>query len=98
MSLLEPARRDPSHVSLNMLAFRPNLVYRHENWFLLVDHHSKWMSTVQHVIHAVYMQNYTTFSCYVFAAMLEGKNNTFSLPWNFTQNSALQHGFHENPL
>ena len=42
-----------------MLVFRPNLVYRHENWFLLVDRHSKWMSTVQHVIHAVYMQNYT---------------------------------------
>ena len=42
----------------------------------------------------------------VIAAMLEGKNNTFSLPWEirsiFMQNcfivSALQHGRRENPL
>ena len=42
----------------------------------------------------------------VIAAMLEGKNNAFSLPWEirsiFMQNcfivSALQHGRRENPL
>ena len=46
------------------------------------------------------------FSCDLIAAMLEGKNNTFSLPWEirsiFMQNcfivSALQHGCRENPL
>ena len=45
------------------------------------------------------------FSCYVIAAMLEGKNNTFSLLWEirsiFMQNcfivSVLQHGCRENP-
>ena len=46
------------------------------------------------------------FSCDVIAAMLEGKNNTLSLPWEkrsiFVQNcfiaSALQHGRRESPL
>ena len=46
------------------------------------------------------------FSCDVITAMLEGKNNTFSLLWEiwsiFMQNcfivSALQHGPRENPL
>ena len=46
------------------------------------------------------------FSCDVIAAMLEGKNNTFSLLWEirsiFMQNcfivSALQHGCRENSL
>ena len=46
------------------------------------------------------------FSCDVIAAMLEGKNNTFSLPWEvrsiFMQNcfivSDLQHGRRENTL
>ena len=46
------------------------------------------------------------FSCDVIVAMLEGKNNTFSLPWEITsifmQNcfivSALQHGCCEKPL
>ena len=50
--------------------------------------------------------NYTAFSCDVIAAMLEGKNNRISLPWEirsiFMQNcfivSALQHGCRENPL
>ena len=45
------------------------------------------------------------FSCYIIAAMLEGKSNTFSLLWEikyiFMQNclivSALQHGHCENP-
>ena len=49
---------------------------------------------------------YRAFSCYIIAAMLEGKNNTFSLLWEirsiFMQNcfivSALQHGCRENPL
>ena len=49
---------------------------------------------------------YRTFSCDVIAAMLEGQNNTFSLPWEirsiFMQNcfivSALQHGRRENTL
>ena len=49
---------------------------------------------------------YRAFSCDVIAAMLEGKNNTFSLPWEirsiFVQNcfivSDLQHGRRENPL
>ena len=46
------------------------------------------------------------FACDVIAVMLEGKNNTFSLPWEirsiFMQNCfivlALQHGCRENPL
>ena len=49
---------------------------------------------------------YRVFSCDVIAAILEGKNNTFPLPWEirsiFMQNcflvSALQHGRRENPL
>ena len=49
---------------------------------------------------------YRAFSCDVIAAMLEGKNNTFSLLWEirsiFKQNcfivSALQHGCLEKPL
>ena len=49
---------------------------------------------------------YRAFSYNVIAAMLEGKNNTFSLPWEirsiFMQNcfivSALPHGRRENPL
>ena len=42
---------------------------------------------------------YTAFSCDVIAAMLEDKNNTFSLPWeNRFIVSALQHGRRENPL
>ena len=50
--------------------------------------------------------SYRAFSRDVIAAMLEGKNNAFSLLWEvrsiFMQNcfivSALQHGCHENPL
>ena len=50
--------------------------------------------------------SFRAFSCDVIAAMLEDKNNTFSLPWEirsiFMQNcfivSALQHGRRENPL
>ena len=48
---------------------------------------------------------YRAFSCEVNAAMLEGKNNTFSLPWGirsiFIQNCFIvsaQHGCRENPL
>ena len=48
---------------------------------------------------------YRAFSCDIIAAILEGKDNTFSLPWEirsiFMQNcfivSALQRGCLENP-
>ena len=56
--------------------------------------------------HSSSAYDYRALSCYVIAAMLEGKNNTFSLLWEirsiFMQNcfivSALQHGCRENPL
>ena len=54
----------------------------------------------------IYGTLYRELSCDVIGARLEGKNNTFSLPWEmrsiFMQNcftvSALQHGRRENPL
>ena len=52
------------------------------------------------------LRTYRAFSCDVIAAMLEGENNAFSLPWEiryiFMSNcfivSALQHGRRENSL
>ena len=67
--------------------------------------HSKYLFLVKG-LRFIHHTSYRAFSCYVTAAMLEGKNNTFSLPWEissiFMQNcfivSALQHGRRENPL
>ena len=80
------------------------MVFSYLCFYVSTSHTHTHTHTIEHQKRKTHI--YRAFSCDVIAAMLEGKNNTFSLLWEirsiFMQNcfivSALQHGRRENPL